>query len=120
MKVSTFRLPETFNYDGNVNMLTDVEAINQCLKVLFQVNRGELFGDSNFGSILYNSRYTSNSDIIKDILKDSILSMISRYDHRIEVTELSLTIDDVRIHIDLSYAFLSMTSTLGINIIREN
>ena len=46
--------------------------------------------------------------------------MISRYDHRIEVTELSLTIDDVRIHIDLSYAFLSMTSTLGINIIREN
>lgn len=118
MKITTFNVKNTFSNDGNINMLSGIEAINQCLITMIMTQKNELFGDPEFGSILHEKTYNLANSILKDILKDNLLKLISSYDNRIEVEKIDIGyINQNTAKIDIDYNLGTESSKLVVSVI---
>lgn len=117
--ITTFNVDNTFSTSGNLNMLTDGEAVCQCLDVLLKTSVRELEGDPSFGSILLGNTFQQMNDMLKDIVFDDITGIIYKYDKRIVVNSLNLEYtNNNEMNIDISFYFQSqlLTSTISFNI----
>jgi phage baseplate assembly protein W len=121
MKVTTFNVKNTFSNDGIIKMLTGLNAVNQCLKVLILTQRNELLGDPEFGSILQEKSFNLMNTILKDILIDNLTRLIIKYDHRIAISNIDISyIDTSTVQIDIEYSIGSNNSRLNMNILMKD
>ncbi len=121
MKITTFNVQHTFSNDGVINMLSGVEAINQCLKVMILTRRNELFGDPDFGSVLHEKSYNLMNTVLQDIIKDNLTTLITTYDSRIVISNIDISyLDPAVVQIVIDYRVGSETSNLTVNVILED
>lgn len=93
--MNTISFPKMFN-KNNYSMCTslsyDIESINESLKAIFSINKGELLGDPNYGSniseLLFNIKNLSNINE----LKTSIVDIINKFVPRIDTNINNITI----------------------------
>lgn len=119
MKISTFNIPDTFTFDGNVDMLEGTDAVNKCLEMLVKVNKGELGGDPDFGSNFLIYCYEQNTDILNDQVTDDIVMSVSRYDDRIDINDNDIHTErqEEKILVNCNYYLKSEDSRLGISML---
>ncbi|MBR3090672.1 MAG: hypothetical protein IKH10_01605 [Bacteroidetes bacterium] len=121
MAVTTFNVRDTFDTDGNLVMLSGNSALNQCLKVLLQSARKELFGTPQFGSKLKELAFTNMSDILMDILQDHLKEIVGEYDRRVEIEDIQIYFDQSNAvcYIDLYYSYETSISNVTIYVLTE-
>lgn len=119
MAVTTFNVRDTFDADGNIVMFAGNSAINQCLKVLIQSARKELFGTPQFGSKLNELSFSTMSPILEDILTDHLLEIITQYDRRVEVQHIGITFDHstATANITIIYKYGTVESSVTIYVL---
>lgn len=119
MAVTTFNVRDTFDADGNLVMLAGNSALNQCLKVLIQSARKELFGNPQFGSKLHELSFSNMSPILEDILTDHLLEIIGEYDRRVEVQHIGIDFDHntATAYINITYKYETVESNVTIYVL---
>lgn len=121
MNITTFNVRNTFDDDGNLVMKYGVSAINESLKTLLYTTTSELLGDPGFGSKLQRLDKNNLSEVLRDILQDSIREAISVFDPRIEVMDIEIlnVPNSAMCVINISYAHESDTSWITLYVSNE-
>lgn len=116
--VTAINVRDTFDDDGNLTLLQDEDAINQCVKVLLLTTIRELFGDPGFGSQLRLLIFKNMTDVLKDILTDHLTSTIVTYDRRITINNIDIEYDNIDMicYITISYAYQTTSSEVNLYI----
>lgn len=103
--------PDIFN-GSTVNLDKDYYAIKTNLKALLMSNRGELFGDPNYGlnmkQILWDQ---ACKPVVVELLKDEIFNAIYSY-----MPQITVTRDDIDVTVDgnLVNASISVKADSGV------
>lgn len=113
---STISFPRIFNIITRRGQLSyGTDSINQCLELLLLTSRGELIGDPLYGTDLLKCTYEHNDSIMNDIIKNDIVSAISKYMSKI----ISVSYDDIsiinesnKVLITISY-YINKTDSIG-------
>ena len=105
MSITTFKLPDTFSDSGNLQMLKDSAAISQNLGLLLQTDKGELLLNPAYGSSFYIYKYTPNTNVLEDQVRDDIVTAVYLFDDRIDVNERDITItrQDEEVIVNVKY-----------------
>lgn len=74
------------------NVVSDHEATAQNLKLLLYADRGSLFGDPYYGTILKRLMFEQNDVVLRDIVIDAIYTAIQQFLPQIKVKRKDITI----------------------------
>lgn len=74
------------------NVVSNHEATAQNLKLLLYAERGELFGDPYYGTILKRLMFDQNDVILRDIVIDAIYTAIQQFIPQVKVKRKDITI----------------------------
>ena len=75
------------------NTVEDYNATLQNLKMLLWSERGELFGDPEFGTGLKRYLYDQNDAVLKDLLIDDIYTAIANFMPQIRIYRRNINIE---------------------------
>lgn len=101
---TTLKFPNITNIVSGKNVyITGTESINTCLGLLLRTSKGELLGDPQFGCNLMEYIHEPNDLILQDLVREDILTAVSLYEKRIEMTP-----SDVSIRSDLNYVYITL------------
>lgn len=91
-------LPNTINLNtGSIDLFNKIKSINQCISLCLLTARGELLGDPDFGSNLYELLFNNmDNDFIETAVPQEICRVISKHEKRVKVTsnDIIVTRDD--------------------------
>lgn len=115
MKITTFKIPDTFSESGSTTMLYGSEAINKCLELMVKTSKEELLGLPDYGSNLEAYRLEPNLEIIEDMITEDIVLDVYNYDKRISMGENNIKIkrEEEKVYIDASYYLKNEDSTFS-------
>lgn len=106
----TIKYPITFNLISGKTDLSDyTDSINQCIGLILTTGKGELLGDPNFGSRLYEMLFEQYSDTLQNQIKEEIVDSITAFEKRVSVSMDDVTIEQVenadrnKFHITIHY-----------------
>ena len=118
MKITTFSFPDVFSFDGNVIMKEGQDAINQNLGLMVLCFRPQLFGSPNYGSALDRYIYTNNTNVVREQIKEDLVTLINRFDNRVIIRESDTTVvgEEHRFHIKCPYYLKSLDSRFTFSI----
>lgn len=100
------KMPQMFSLvRGSTQLSSELEAINQSIKLVLTTSKGELFGDPDFGTDLYTFIYDYEGEALNQLIKDEIVTCLNEQCPRIYVTSEDITIqeEDKTLHITISY-----------------
>lgn len=90
----SIKYPITFNLtSGKTDFDELVTSINRCVALILTSAKGELLGDPDYGSRLYELLFNQYSDNLQDIIKKEIVESISKYETRITIQDTDITIE---------------------------
>jgi phage baseplate assembly protein W len=93
---TSIKYPITFNLNSGVTDLDDLTtSINRCIALILTSGKGELLGDPEFGSRLYELLFNQYSDTLESEIKQEIVNSISQFESRVSITENNITIKHV-------------------------
>lgn len=118
MRINTFNFPDTFSNDGRVLMKEGVPAINQDLGLMIKCQRPQLRGDPNFGSKLRRQKYSQNTTVLRNQIKDDIIILTQLYDTRVLMTakDVDVSLQDNYFYANCQYYLKSEDSQFGFEI----
>ena len=96
--MNSIKFPNMFG-QRSTNIVEDLEATKQNLKLVLHTKRGELFGDPYFGSTLIKYMFEQNSQILADIVVDEIYSIILTFMPQILVQRKDINVYSDGAHI---------------------
>lgn len=99
--------PLTFStYKGTTDLASEINAINQSIKLILTTAKGELFGDPNFGSNLYEFIYEYEGEPLYQLIREEIVTCLNQQEPRISITEdnIEITQEDVTVYINITYS----------------
>lgn len=119
--------PNMFSASSGKTMIdTATESINRCIALLIQTGFGELFGNPELGSGLYevtfdyiNQQYF---DSLKNIIVDAIEKFESRVETSIDMINVETNPENNHIHITIGYMisesnqYNETTVNVGVNV----
>ena len=87
--------PQMFDLtSGKTDLDDNVISINRCLGLLLTSAKGELLGDPDFGSRLYEMLFDQYSQTFEELVKQEIVETITKYETRIQITTNDITIKE--------------------------
>ena len=90
----SIKYPVTFNLTSGKTDLDELTtSINRCVALILTSAKGELLGDPDYGSRLYELLFNQYSDDLQDMIKTEIVESISKYETRIKVRDTDITIE---------------------------
>lgn len=100
--------PKMF-YKNSVKTVTGTEAVKNDLSLILQIEKGEQFGDPEFGVNLHKAKFKVNTSLASELAIDSVLGaqkfvgnvLFFRDDVRVKKTgtsEISIEIDAIFSH----------------------
>lgn len=85
------------------NTVDNYDATLQNLKMLLWSEKGELFGDPEFGTGLKRYLYDQNDYILADLIIDNVYDAIATF-----MPQLYITRNDIRIEIELAKVIVTI------------
>lgn len=98
--------PKEFSViSGVTDLATEIDSINQSIRLILTSARGELFGDPNFGSRLHEYLFDYSGEALYNLLKSEIASVLNSQESRVTVFEddISFKEDGTSLTIDIKY-----------------
>lgn len=93
MKQTTFSFPQIVNRASKeVKLSNNTKSINECLGILLRTRPGELLGDPSYGCFLLDRVFRYNGVIIEPLIREDIVTAISKYEPRIIVKDNDIVI----------------------------
>lgn len=93
--MNTISYPNIFN-KNNKNLTTSlsysIDSINESLKSIFYVNKGELLGDPSYGTRIREKLFNVKTPTLINELKTEIAENINYYIPRIQTSESNIKI----------------------------
>lgn len=122
MKITTFSFPDVFSFDGNVIMKEGQQAINQNLGLMVLCFKPQLFGSPNYGSSLDKYIYIRNTNVVREQIKDDLVTLINRFDSRVIIRMSDATVvgEDNKFYIQCPYYLKSFDSKFTFSITLNN
>ncbi len=119
--------PNMFSTSSGKTMVdTAIESINRCIALLVQTGFGELFGQPELGSGLYEVTfdYVNNQyfDTLKNIIVDAITKFESRVTTNHDMIHVNVNPENNHIHITIGYSlnetnqYNETSLSVGVNI----
>jgi phage baseplate assembly protein W len=91
----TIKHPILFDLvSGKTDLDDNVVSINRCLGLLLTSAKGELFGQPDFGSRLYEMLFDQYSQTYEEAVKQEIVDTITKYETRISISTNDVTIKE--------------------------
>lgn len=85
--------PQMFGLiSGKTDLDDNIISINRCLGLLLTSAKGELFGQPDFGSRLYEMLFDQYSQTYEEMVKQEIVDTITKYETRISIDTNDITI----------------------------
>lgn len=105
--------PNMFN-KNNFNLSTELsynyEAINESLKTIFYINKGELLGDPNYGSTIRECLFNLKNETSISEIKSLIVSDIHKY-----IPTIIVETSDIHIYSDPNNAKYKINIAYRVN-----
>ena len=90
----SIKYPSTFDLISGKTVLDDkLVSINRCISLILTSAKGELLGDPEYGSRLYELLFDQYSDNLQKIVKAEIVDCISQYESRVTISDSDITIE---------------------------
>ena len=89
--MNSIQFPVMFN-NTTTNVVEDRDATLQNLRLLLLSDRGSLFGDPYYGTIIKRLMFDQNDVILRDIVIDAIYTAIIQFMPQIKVNRSDITI----------------------------
>lgn len=87
--------PQMFDLtSGKTDLDDNIVSINRCLGLLLTSAKGELFGDPNFGSRLYELLFDQASKTLDEIIKQEIVDAVTEFETRVQISTNDITIQE--------------------------
>lgn len=102
----TIRHPNTFSIvTGHTLLSEEIKSINQSIKLILTTAPGELWGDPNFGSYLYEYLFEYTGPVLDTLIKSEIVRALSIWEPRIYIQESDITMvtEGVTVKINVDY-----------------
>ena len=99
----------------------DIQAIRNSLYNIFSTKKGQKLLSPEFGTSLEQYLFEAVSPVMGQIIGESILSSLSRYEPRIEVLNITVNpIPDENLYkVKLTFRFIDINKTSSIDILME-
>lgn len=92
----SIKYPVTFNLtSGKTDLEGLTTSINRCIALILTSAKGELLGDPDYGSRLYELLFNQYSNDLEDTIKKEIVESISKYETRVKVQESDISIEHI-------------------------
>lgn len=88
------------------NLVTNHQATSQNLQLLLKSDRGSLFGDPYFGTILKQLIFNPNNIVLQDLVVDEIYTCIQTF-----MPQLKLTRNDIHLYSNKVDLFVNIQAT---------
>lgn len=90
---------------GRTQLIKEIPAIEQSIRLLLTTAKGELFGDPSFGCNLYSYLYEYEGEVLNQLIKDDIVRTLTEQDTRVALTDKDITIveDNLTLSITVRY-----------------
>lgn len=98
--------PKEFSLStGKTELVSEIEAINQSIKLILLSAKGEQFGDPDFGSRLYEYLFEYSGEVLYNILRSEIVDSVNSQEPRVVISESGITFveDGVSLKINIQY-----------------
>ena len=89
--MNSLGFPKIFN-NVTTRIVSDTEATKQNLQLLLLSDRGALFGDPYYGSVIKQLIFEPNNYVLRDIVIDAIYTLILQFMPQIKVRRNDITI----------------------------
>lgn len=94
--VNSIKHPNEFSaVSGRTQLVKEIESIEQSIRLILLTEKGECFGDPNFGSHLTSYQYQFSGDMLYQMLKDEISESVTSQDSRVTVKAKDIQIEEV-------------------------
>lgn len=90
---------------GRTQLSKEVISINESIKCILLTAEGELFGDPNYGSMLYSYLYEFEGDALHQIIKQEIVRALTAHESRIYLSEDDITCEDDGLTVNINIAY---------------
>ena len=106
--MKSFSWPDIFK-GGRVEILSDKDAIKNNLLLLLGAEKGGLFGDPGFGTLLKRYLYEQNSTVMRDLVREEIYDSIRKYAPQVKVdrTGIVITKNKASVYITMYYSYIN-------------
>ena len=105
--MNSIAFPSIFK-STQTNIVKDHEATSQNLRLLLHSDRGGLFGDPYYGTILKQLMFEPNNYILRDIVIDAIYTVILQFMPQILVKRKDITIVQSGVDIKVTIKAVNM------------
>ena len=100
--------PDVFSVvSGQINLVTEIEAINQSLRLILSTEQGELMGDPTYGCHLKSYLFEYQDDVLLQLICDDIIENVNRLETRIRLDQNSVTayhdLSNQTVHVSIYY-----------------
>ena len=108
--------PNTFLIQtGRTQLSKEIESINQSIKLILSTSVGELWGDPEFGSYLYEYLYEYEGDNLTQTIRSEIVRALNRWESRILLDAQGVTVsydrNTVIVNINYNIKYTNYTSS---------
>ena len=106
IEIKSIKHPDTFSLtSGNTQLVSKVESINQSIRLILTTAPGELWGDPDFGSHLYEYIYNYSDSILTNLIQSEITRALNQWEPRVLVKEsdISVVYEGVNAYITIDY-----------------
>lgn len=100
--------PNMFSASSGKTMIdTATESINRCIALLIQTGFGELFGNPELGSGLYEVTFDYVNQQYFDTLKNILVDAISKFESRVTTSNdmIRISVDPKNNHIHITVGY---------------
>lgn len=100
--MNTTSFPKIFRSNSTV-INHNLEASKECLYLLLSSEKGELFGDPEFGIKIKKYTFEQNNYVLKDILIDEIFTQIGLFCPQLQVSrnDIEITQEKNRLKVNI-------------------
>ena len=100
--MNTTSFPKIFRSNSTV-INHNLEASKECLYLLLSSEKGELFGDPEFGIRIKKYTFEQNNYVLKDILIDEIFTQIGLFCPQLQVSrnDIEITQEKNRLKVNI-------------------
>lgn len=103
--IKSIQFPDMFTRT-TTNLAENYDATLQNLKLLLWSEKGELFGDPEFGTGLKKYVYDQNDYILEDLIIDNVYTAIATF-----MPQVYITRKDIKINVDHAKVIVTIKAT---------
>ena len=101
--------------------LYDIDLVKQDLLNHFYIRKGEVFGDPNFGTVIWDMLFENFTESVKTTIAKDVEDIVN-YDPRLNVNSVIVDSTDqgIRIEANLTYVQFNVSESMTFNFDKNN